>query len=79
MAFNIKDPGTHELARELANITGESMAKTVDTALRERKARLERSGVAERLQAIAAKAEQDIPPGAMLSTDDLYDEKGLPK
>jgi antitoxin VapB len=40
MALNIKDPETERLAREVAELTGESKTAAVRTALRERKERL---------------------------------------
>ncbi|MBI5311279.1 MAG: type II toxin-antitoxin system VapB family antitoxin [Actinobacteria bacterium] len=81
MAFNIKSDETHRLARELAERTGESMAKAVDTSLRERLARVERQGLSERLLEIGREASKLIPPGVDLHqiNEDLYDEYGLPK
>lgn len=85
MAFNVKSEETHQLARELADKTGESMAKAVDTALRERLARVERQGLSERLLAIGREASKHIPPEwrerdiKELVDDMLYDEYGLPK
>jgi antitoxin VapB len=40
MPLNIKDPETERLAREVAQLTGESKTGAIRTALRERKARL---------------------------------------
>ncbi len=81
MAFNIKSPETHRLAREVADITGESMAQAVDTALRERRQRLSRIGVAAKLNAIVKAAAPHVPPGVSSADIDelLYDERGLPK
>jgi antitoxin VapB len=80
MAFNIKNPETHALAREVADMTGESMAQAVDTALRERKARLGRKGIAAKLNAIVKVTAPRMPPGdSTTATDWLYDDKGLPK
>lgn len=81
MAFNIKNPETHALAREVADMTGESMAQAVDTALRERKARLSRKGIAAKLNAIVVSAAPHVPPGVSSTDIDemLYDERGLPK
>ena len=36
MALNIKDPQTHALARELAQVTGESISQAVHMAILER-------------------------------------------
>lgn len=40
MALNIKDPDTDRLARELAELTGESITVAVATAVRDRLQRL---------------------------------------
>ena len=48
MSLNIKNEETYQLARELANLTGETMTGAVTVALRER---LERQReIAERLK-----------------------------
>lgn len=44
MALNIKDPATEQLARDVAQMTGESLTSAVRTALDERKRRLELAG-----------------------------------
>ncbi len=44
MPLNIKDPETERLAREVAQITGESKTGAIRTALRERQARLVMGG-----------------------------------
>jgi antitoxin VapB len=44
MPLNIKDPETERLAREVAQLTGESKTGAIRTALRERKTRLEMGG-----------------------------------
>jgi|1186.fasta_scaffold509048_2 antitoxin VapB len=44
MALNIKDPVTEQLARDVAELTGESLTAAVRTALDERKRRLELAG-----------------------------------
>ena len=40
MTLNIKDPEAHELARKIAEQTGETMTRAVTEALRERLSRL---------------------------------------
>jgi antitoxin VapB len=40
VALNIKDPETERLAREVAQLTGESKTGAIRTALRERRQRL---------------------------------------
>ena len=42
MQLNIKDADTHALAKRLASLTGESMAKAVKRAIQEKLARVER-------------------------------------
>jgi antitoxin VapB len=44
MAFNIKNEETDRLARELVELTGESLTDAVTIALRERIVRCRRSG-----------------------------------
>jgi len=63
MALNIKDPETEQLAREVAELSGESKTGAIRTALRERKERLtlERS-VGDRERSLRALLEQEIWP-----------------
>ena len=85
MAFNIKSDETHQLAREVADLTGESMSKAVDTALRERKARLTHRSRFELTMELARQARlhaSDEWRAKTMSDFDaeLYDEEsGLPK
>jgi antitoxin VapB len=44
MALNIKDPVTEQLARDVAELTGESLTGAVRAALRERMDRLQLQG-----------------------------------
>ena len=85
MSLNIKNEETCRLARELAQLTGESMTGAITVALRER---LEREtherGVEERvkkIRAIAERCAKNLKPGpsAVEHGDLLYDERGLPK
>jgi len=83
MALNLKDKETDRLAREIVNLTGETLTDAVRTALAERLARerLRRgkpAGLADRLDALgtAFAALPDIdarPPNEMIA----YDEDGL--
>lgn len=82
MGLNIKTEEAHRLARELADITGESLTTAVTEALRERLVRIEKRARAESIMATA----QDIarrlnaPGRAMMKIENLYDdETGLPK
>ena len=85
MALNIKNEETCSLARELAELTGETMTGAITVALRERLER-ERRGrsVEARLDAVHAIQERvarllegGAPP--MDHAELLYDEHGLPK
>ena len=80
MALNIKDESVHEVVKRIAQITGESQAQAVATAVNERLARLQKDEVAGRLLAIGHKTADRMSPevkrldhGAL-----LYDERGLP-
>ncbi|MGH2905635.1 MAG: type II toxin-antitoxin system VapB family antitoxin [Solirubrobacterales bacterium] len=79
MAFNIKSDETHALARELADRTGESMAKAVDEAIRAKLNEVKREDRVERIKALLADTARRFPPDWDSSTDDLYDEDGLPR
>ena len=82
MSLNIKNEETCRLARELADLTGETMTGAVTVALRER---LERQReIAERLRrmrAISKRTAKLLGPGpsAVEHGDFLYDENGLPR
>lgn len=80
--LNIKIPEAHELAKELSELTGESMARATTEALRERRDRLTRrkAGTAERLLEIARGIREQLPPEMLTGdpTEDLYDEWGAP-
>ncbi len=84
MALNIKDPRTDRLARELADLTGESITVAIGNALQDRLERL--SGRvpseqrAEEMRRIAAEAAA-LPVLDDRSEDEIlgYDEVGLPR
>jgi antitoxin VapB len=84
MGLNIKNAETHRLAVQLAQLTGETLTRTVTIALKERlereKKRRNRTGVAEALRQIARRCVSrplldDRSPGDILG----YDEHGLPR
>ena len=85
MAFTIKDPETHALAHELAQITGESINQAVRTAICEQLRRVrtcqdtEQSGLAHDLDAIALRCAA-LPDLDSRAPDDIigYDDRGLP-
>ena len=70
MSLNIKNAETVRLAKELADVTGESLTAAVTEALRERLARVtgdeDGAGMAERLHAIAVDMRARLP-------DDFFD------
>jgi antitoxin VapB len=84
MSLNIKNEETYRLARELSEITGESLTQAVTVSVRERLLRARRhggQGTAARLLAIGADCAarlrepfRSIDHGTL-----LYDEKGLPR
>ena len=85
MSLNIKNQETCRLARELANLTGETMTGAITIALEERLEREmhERSVEARvrELRAIGQRCARLLRdgPSAVEHGDFLYDERGLPK
>lgn len=84
MGLNLKSEETCRLAREVADLTGQSMTAAVTEALRERLERLRRDrggGLAVRLLAIGkdCAARLSEPYRSTDHGDLLYDERGLPK
>lgn len=85
MTMNIKNPEAQRLAKELTELTGESVTQAVIESLRERLARLEaqrrKRGMRGRLMEIAHEAAPHFDPD--FNSEDiaemLYDEHGLPK
>ena len=84
MGLNIKNREAHELAEELAKLTGESMATAVTIAVRERLDRVRREqgiGLADRLLAIGRDCAAHLkePFRSVDHAELLYDERGLPR
>jgi antitoxin VapB len=86
MSLNIKNPEAHELAKELAELTGESMTDAVVVALRERLRRVRNSDehVHARKEAILAMGREiasrmSEETRTMDINEYLYDERGLPR
>ena len=83
MQLNIKDDDTHQLAKRLASLTGESMAKAVKRAIQEKLAQLEMiqggAALADELDRIALFCAK-LPRRDERSSDETigYDESGLP-
>ena len=82
MALNIKNKQTQQLAKQLAQLTGETASVAVHEAVRERLEKIRaRAGLAERLLEIGrdCAAHWKEPYKSMDPDDLLYDDKGLPK
>jgi antitoxin VapB len=82
MTISIKDPETDRKIRELAALTGESITKSVRTAIEQRLRResaRRRSGVAERLLqlSLAQREQKRFEEDADEAIG--YDENGLPQ
>ena len=83
MQLNIKDSDTHALAKRLASLTGESMAKAVKRAIQEKLAQVEKMRgaipLADELDRIALYCAR-LPRRDGRSNDEIigYDESGLP-
>lgn len=83
MGMNIKSDDTHRRAKELARITGETIAEAVDRAVSERLERLRRQRNRKALAAKLLKLGDQcsrLPVVDKRSADEmLYDERGLPR
>jgi antitoxin VapB len=84
MSLNIKNEETIRLARQLAELTGESLTAAVTEAVRERLARVRRETSDDLVDRVMAIAKETAPlfQEPYRSTDIadlLYDERGLPK
>ena len=85
MGLNIKNEETCALARELAELTGETMTGAITVALSERLEREKRSRDAEAeieaMLAFGKRCAARLEPGPSSTEigDFLYDEYGLPK
>jgi antitoxin VapB len=82
VALSLKDPETDRLAREVSQLTGETLTEAVRVALRERLTRerlrrsLPRESLAQQLDALAT----ELPALADIDTGEAaieYDENGL--
>lgn len=88
-ALNIRNAEAHRLAREIAELTGESFTGAAVTALCARKAALDASRGPDREKlarwleagrAYRARLEAaGLPIPSSMNDDDLYDEWGLPR
>ncbi len=86
MSLNIKNPETHELARELAALLHTTVTSAVTLALKEsiatRETGIQPVAKAERPRAISARAAARVRATSGLNlhdvADGLYDAQGLP-
>jgi antitoxin VapB len=85
MALSLKDAETDRLAREVAQLTGESLTEAVRTALaerleRERRKRGRDKNLVERLNEIALHC-ASLPDYDTRTADEIigYDEHGVPR
>ncbi|MBM3503608.1 MAG: hypothetical protein FJX65_07005 [Alphaproteobacteria bacterium] len=84
MGFNIKNPRTHELVRQLASLTGETLTQAVTESVRQRLEQLRRvrhRSLAEQLLDVGSKCAARLkePYRSIDHGDLLYDERGLPR
>lgn len=83
MTLNIKDPEAHELARKIAEQTGETMTRAVTEALRERLARITRArppeATADDLLAIGRRCAATLQGKPVDHGMLLDDASGVPK
>jgi antitoxin VapB len=80
--LNVKDPEAHQLASQIARLTGKSLTQVVTEALRDRLDKLERSkrkASLEELNEIALSISRNIKRPYEDHATLLYDENGLPK
>jgi antitoxin VapB len=84
MPLSIKSLETERLVREIASKTGESLTRTIQTALEERLQRINRERqsrtLANQIEEILARVDQ-LPILDARSADEIigYDENGLPR
>lgn len=85
MSLNIKDQETHQLAKELARLTGESLSLAVKVSVKERLDRRRanpKAGLAAWLDELSKRTAPLMDDGRTSKElfDELYDdETGLPK
>jgi antitoxin VapB len=84
MAMNIKNEKTEKLARELSELTGESLTTAITEAVRERLERVRNprgEGLAHRLLRIGKDCAVHLkePFRSADHGDILYDDRGLPR
>ena len=80
--MNIKNDEAQRLARQLADLTGESLTAAITVAVRERLGRIqaERETTqtrAARIRELGRRIAEALPPD-VTTIEELYDERGLP-
>ncbi len=82
MPLSIRDKKTDHLARELAQVTGESITEAISKALEQRLDRIRnQNSLGKRkseIEAITQRFRNNLT-GSLLTDDDLYDERGVPR
>lgn len=77
---NIKNSAAEEALRRLTALTGETQAAAVERSAIERIERLESGARRERIRLDVAEIQRLIvESGGRMTTDDLYDNSGLPR
>jgi antitoxin VapB len=84
MALNIKNNHVHDLAKEAARLTGLSQTSVIEVALERYLADVVRPDATQRrtrVLEILADVDRRLTDAdrAAMTTDDLYDEAGLPR
>jgi antitoxin VapB len=84
MGLNIKDPEIHQLAKELADLTGENMTHAVGIAVRDRLTKVRGERKKKRMSvkdmlALGKRVRSKIKGPLIDHAELLYDERGLPK
>jgi antitoxin VapB len=84
MSLNIKDPEIHQLAKELAELTGENMTRAVGIAVKDRLLRVRGERKKKRMSvkdmiALGKRVRSKIKGPLVDHAELLYDERGLPK
>ena len=77
MSLNIKNERVHDLAREAARRTGMNQTSVIEAALERLLAQLDYE--AGTIDQLIAGLQRDVGGHGRLSTDELYDDAGLPR
>ena len=77
MSLNIKNERVHDLAREAARRTGMNQTSVIEAALERLLAQLDDE--AGTIDQLIAGLQKDVGGHGRLSTDELYDDAGLPR